>query len=320
VSNALVKHVGRIGSSIWSFLPARIQERRLVRTLGDWIHTLSRKFGDRNQSISTWFLRNRPSLLTILDLINENFPSGGSLRLCVLGCSTGPELYSVLWTIRKARSDLQIFPLGIDISEPAIEKAKTGTYFLDEAELRGGIMHPLDVPVLSEDLLLELFERNGEGFEIKKWIAAEVQWKVADARDPKTISEFGFFDIVLANNFLIHMKERDAAQCLSDVAQLVKPGGLLICRGVDLGVREQVMRRLKLTPIRARIEEIHNADAAIDAQLDWPWKYWGLEPLDKTRRNWIWRYATVFRAPRAPGNDISFALVTPEAKPGIVRQ
>jgi chemotaxis methyl-accepting protein methylase len=300
VSNALIKYAGRIGGSFWEFIPTRIRVRRPVRNLGDWIHLLSRKFGDRNQSISTWFLRNRPSLLTIMDLVNANFPAGSSLRLCVVGCSTGAELYSVLWTLRKARPDLQIFSLGMDISQPAVEKARNGRYLQDGAEIRGGIMHPLAVPVLSEDSLLELFVRRGEEFEIKQWIADGAEWKVADARDPHTISELGLFDIVLANNFLIHMKESEATDCLYKVAKLVKPNGFLICRGVDLSIREQVARQLNLKPIPSRIEEIHNADGAIDAQLDWPWKYWGLEPMDKTRKNWIQRYATVFQVPPSP--------------------
>ena len=38
------------------------------------------------------------------------------------------------------------------------------------------------------------------------------------------------------------------------------------------------------------------ADGLLEA---WPLHFWGLEPLDRKRRDWPVRYSTVFRVPPA---------------------
>jgi hypothetical protein len=38
--------------------------------------------------------------------------------------------------------------------------------------------------------------------------------------------------------------------------------------------------------------EIHDGDPLVRA--DWPWHWWGLEPLDRTRDDWRTRYASAF--------------------------
>jgi len=41
------------------------------------------------------------------------------------------------------------------------------------------------------------------------------------------------------------------------------------------------------------LAEIHNGDPSVRA--DWPWQWWGLEPLNRRRQDWQTRYAAVFR-------------------------
>ena len=125
-----------------------------------------------------------------------------------------------------------------------------------------------------------------------------MRWLVADAKDPNLVDLVGVQDVLLANNFLVHMQPAAAQECMTGLLRLVRPGGLFICRGVDLGVRESVVRRSGLEPITNEIQQIHDADPTIDAPKDWPWKYWGLEPMDLTRREWPARYAAIFRVPR----------------------
>jgi len=272
---------------VWSIIPQHIRERRPLRIAGDWIHKRALNVSERNQSTSTWFLRNRPLLLTIADLIEDRQP-GEQVRLCVIGCSTGAEVYSILWTLRKARPDRKILTTAIDISPSAVAKAKTGEYSKNDDELR--------MP-LPEKTLRELFDAEGERLRIKKSISEGVNWMVADGCDPKTISSLGVQDIVIANNFLVHMQKESALSSLRRIAQLVKPSGLLVCRGVDLDIRDAVMREHGFKPITSRIEEIHEGDVLLDARIFWPWEYWGLEPIDKTRKDWMRYYSSIFQAP-----------------------
>ncbi len=287
---AISKPIGRVGRDVWDHVPAGLQQRRPLRSIASWIHALSRRFSNRAQSQSTWFLRNQPLLATVRDAVSE-FGPGETLRVCILGCSTGAEAYSILFTLRKARPDLKILPVAIDIAESAIERAKAGRYKRNEPELRGEV---------SDGQLLELFDASTEDFKVKPWVAEGIDWRVGNANDDGLRSSLKGQHIVFANNFLVHMKPKQATACLRNVIRLVKPGGLLVCRGVDLNVRRRVVDELRLEPVAARIEEIHNSEPALDAPHGWPWSYWGLEPLDKARPDWIKRYAAVYRAPAAP--------------------
>src|SRR5207245_1507271 len=99
--------------------------------------------------------------------------------------------------------------------------------------------------------------------------------------------------MVVANNFLCHMDPPNAERCLRNIARLVKPGGYLFVSGIDLDVRTRVAREMGWKPVTELIREIHEGDAHLTR--DWPLQYWGLEPLDETRRDWTVRYASVFQ-------------------------
>lgn len=295
--HSLLRHVGHAGDAVWGRLPTRLRERPLLLAAGSWIHKRALTFSGRSQSQSTWFLRNEPLLLTIRDLAAGGFTLGVELRLCAVGCSTGSEIYSILWMIRKAQPNLKILPIGIDISGSAIARAKAGRYSLDDSEITAGFLHSRSKPVLSEESIRELFDKSGEQLKIKNWIAEGIRWEVGDAREPGIVEKFGVQDIVIANNFLVHMNQREATACLGNILRLVKPDGFFVCRGMDLDIREIAVERLRLRPVQMRIEEIHNADPNLDARSSWPWRYYGLEPLDKKRKNWVQRYASVFQVP-----------------------
>jgi SAM-dependent methyltransferase len=295
--HSFAKHLSDAGKSVWDRLPVNLRERRPLVVAGSWIHKLALTLSGRSQSESTWFLRNEPLLLTLRDLVSDNFEYSEVVRLCVVGCSTGAEMHSVLWTLRSARPDLRILPIGIDISESAIAKARTRTFTLEGAELAGGFLQSRRERILSEESMAELFDKKGDNLTVKDWIAKGVQWEIGDARDPALVQKLGRQDVVIANNFLVHMKKPEATACLHNILQLVKPGGFFVCRGVDLDIRERAARQFRLSPIQLRIEEIHGAAPDLDARRYWPWKYYGLEPLDKRRKNWVQRYASVFQVP-----------------------
>jgi chemotaxis protein methyltransferase CheR len=288
MSKTLIRSVGDVGENLWRRLPRPVRDGSQGQTLGNVIHALSRRFSSRGQSESTWFLRNEPLLSAILEIISAGFGPGDPVRICSVACSTGAELYSVLWTVRKARPDLDVTAIGFDLSAAALERARHGCYLRHDWEFRGP---------LHEDTLHDLFDADGQNLQVKDWVRKGIQWTCADACDAKIPSILGLHDVVLANNFLIHMKPGQATAVLANVARLVKPGGILVCRGVDLDVRQRVVSRLHLEPVPTRIEQIHEADWDLDARCFWPWKYFGLEPLNKNRKDWVQRYSSVFRVP-----------------------
>lgn len=285
----LIRQFKRAGTSIWERLPSQLREQPLASSLNHRIHALSRKYSARRKSDSvrypstTRFVRYPLMLQTICDLVKDR-EFGDTIRLCGMACSTGAELYSILWAVRKARPDLKILATGIDLSESSVAKAKAGRYSRQDSELNG----------VSEELLPELFDLSEETLKVKDSIAAGAEWIARDVCDESLRARLGLQDIVIANNFLVFMSEDQATACLRQVVQFVKPGGLFFCRGVDLDVRERVAQQFDLEPISLRIEEIHDCNPR--ERHGWPWQYWGLEPLDKTRKDWVRRYATIFRS------------------------
>ena len=259
-----------------------------MRRYGDFLHSLVRLRSRRSQYPATFFLRNRPELRLLSTLLNQR-AKGASLRLTVLACSNGAEVYSILWTIRSARPDLKITTEAVDISDPILEIAKRGRYSVTSPEL-------MDTPMferLTEEEMLALFDRDKDRVAVKSWIREGITWRLGDAGDPKLVRLLGPQDIVVANRFLCHMYPREAEKCLRNLANLVVPGGYLFVSGVDLDVRTKLALDLGWTPVADLLEEIHDGDPSVRA--GWPWKYWGLEPFTKNRRDWRVRYASVFQ-------------------------
>ena len=136
------------------------------------------------------------------------------------------------------------------------------------------------------------WERERQG-RVKAWLREGVTWREANACDPALVASVGPQDVVVASNFLCHMNPVAAKRCLRNLGRLVSPGGYLFVTGVDLDVRTEVARELGWAPVPELRAEIHDGDLSLRA--DWPWRWWGLEPLDRTRPDWEMRYAAVFR-------------------------
>lgn len=230
---------------------------------------------------------------------------GSRLRISVLACSNGAEVYSILWTIRSARPDLKVMVDALDISEEIVEIAEAGIYSLEANDL-------VNSDVFARTAASEMnsmFDRENGRLRVKPWLKEGIRWRVGDAGDPTLVEHSGGQDIVVANKFLCHMAPADAEKCLRNLAGLVKPGGYLFVSGVDLDVRTRVARDLGWTPMGELIEEMHNGDSSVRG--DWPWRYWGLEPLDRKREDWPVRYASVFqigRAERAATPELSVEM------------
>jgi chemotaxis methyl-accepting protein methylase len=214
---------------------------------------------------------------------------GLPLRIAVLGCSIGAEVYSILWTIRSARSDLKVLLAAVDISQEILSFAEKGVYTPGTSQLVGASIFER----LTEAEMVEMFDWEGDQAKIKSLLREGITWHLRDAGDPKLINVLGPQDMVVASNFICHMSRADAENCLRNIARLVSPGGYLFVSGIDLDVRTKVAFDLGWEPVTDLIAEIHNGDPSVRA--DWPWEWWGLEPLNRKRHDWQTRYAAAFR-------------------------
>jgi len=267
----------------WDMLPNSVLSSWVFRKLGKLIHKAHVRWQGRVQGCKyTYFLRNVPQLEVLRDLALK-VPTGGKWRVISAGCSTGAELYSLLWYLRSARSDLQISAVGVDIADVVVTKAGSGEYFPKDDELS----------LLSNPMLEVLFDQAVGAIRVKDWIRKDIRWLVADAMDPNLLDVLGPADLLLANNFLGAIPDEKAEALMENLLRLVSPGGYFVLNG-DLDVKTRFAKKHRLVPICERIEAIHFGDPT---KIEWPWYHSSPEPIENSRPDWQTRYAQVFAKP-----------------------
>jgi SAM-dependent methyltransferase len=209
--------------------------------------------------------------------------------MAVVACSNGAEVYSIMSAVRSSPPPLKVVMEAVDISKEVVAAAREGVYSTGFSELVGESI----LDRMTEDEMQKMFDRDGHQLRVKSWIKEGIAWHVGDAFDPKIVDLLGYQDFVVANRFLCHMEPVEAERCLRNIARLVDTGGYLFVSGIDLDVRTKVATDLGWKPVADLMEEIHDGDPSL--RISWPWKYWGLEPLDKRRHDWRVRYTSVFQ-------------------------
>jgi chemotaxis methyl-accepting protein methylase len=277
----------RLSQRLWNRLPPSFTEFGPMRRYGNCLHALAKLHDARTQAFSTFFLRNRPQLELVRRLVERS--QADSLRVAVLGCSTGAEAYSLAWTIRSARPDLRLIMHAIDISRRAVEVARRGVYSLSSRQVTDSNIFER----MTQAEIEEVFDRDGDFVVVKPWIREGIEWQVGDAGGSGVGAALSPQDIVVANNFLCHMPNAAAEKCLHTIACLVRPYGYLLVSGIDVDVRTKVAIDLGWKPVEELLEQIHEGDPCL--REFWPCHYGGLEPLDKNRPDWRRRYAAAFQ-------------------------
>ena len=290
---------------VWHRLPHHWRQSRLVLAAGAHVHRLVLRHQPRGQNHSTFFFRNRAEL-ALLTRVLDAFPEGGRLKLAILGCSKGAEVYSFAWTIRSSRSDLKLGLSAVDISQDMLDFAQRGAYSCgwQPDALHGGSDDELAAGT-DRDQPLSIFERvtpeemegmfdlHGGRATVKSWLRKGIRWRRGDAASEQLAQRLGRQDIVVANRFLCHMKPAAAEQCLRAIARLVRPGGYLFVSGVDLDVRTRVAHDCGWTPVTEFLEGVHDGDRTL--LEGWPLEYWSIEPFQASHPDRDVRYASVFR-------------------------
>ena len=141
---------------------------------------------------------------------------GPPIRIWVVGCATGEEVYSVAMSLLEILGDtvpqegIQIF--GTDISEPAIQKARTGVY---PDSIRKDV---------SQERLDRFFVKTESGFKINKTIRDLCLFSRHDiTADPP----FPKLDLVCCRNLLIYFDVDLQKRVLPLLHYALNPGGFL---------------------------------------------------------------------------------------------
>jgi len=301
----------RLNNYVWDKLPASVLHSGALQSYGRFLHALVRIQNTRAQAHSTFFLRNRPELDLIQRLVRQKGP-GDTVRVAVLACSTGAEVYSIAWAIRTARPDLKLVIHAVDVSNDAVEHAQRGVYPLNSKVNLNGLRDCMaaghwrvgepDSGLIDSEIferltpaeMAQFFDIRGDVAVIKDWLKEGIKWGAADVRATELRDRMGLHEIVVANNFLCHMERAEAERCLRNIGRLVDADGCLFVSGVDLEIRQKVARDLGWQPVDELLEEIHDGDSCLRGQ--WPFQYAGLEPLNRHKSDWKMRYAAAFQA------------------------
>jgi chemotaxis methyl-accepting protein methylase len=280
----------KVNDSVWErVLSPRMVNLRPVVSYGRFLHSLVVAHADRRMYLGTFFFRNRPELALMARLCKRVADDGQPVRMTVVGCSNGAEVYSIAHALRSAHPQLRFLCNALDLSADAVEVGRRGEY-------------PIGFPNLVQEHMFDrlrpgemerMFDRDGGLLRVKPWLREGIEWRVGDGADPALQASLGQQDIVVANRFLCHLSPEAAEECLRGVARLVAPGGYLFVSGVDLDVRARVALDLGWEPLVDALEDLHEGDPSLRAA--WPAKYYGLEPIDKNREDWKLRYASVFQ-------------------------
>ena len=152
---------------------------------------------------------------TVFPLIVKNKDKTRPIRVWVAGCSTGEEAYSIAICLKEflgeSHERVQIF--ATDISVPAIEKARTGTYTKAELEK------------VSDARLKEFFTKTDTGFRINKELRDMCVFAVHNfLKDPP----FSKIDFVSCRNVLIYMEQYLQKKAFSTFHYALNPHGYLL--------------------------------------------------------------------------------------------
>jgi chemotaxis methyl-accepting protein methylase len=214
--------------------------------------------------------------------------SAKSLKITVMGCSTGAEAYSIASVLRQRHPDLLFTVYAYDIDAECIQKAERGRYTAQEVfntDLTGKT-------TTTADFARATFDVEDDSYLVKSEVRKHVQFGLADALNPNLREQIGTSDIVYAQHVLIHLQSQDANRAFEGLCRLLNPKGALFVAGMDLHILQKQTRKHHLVPFQFKIREIYGEVNAFSG--GWPWNYKALEPFMTVPKEWQRRYATIF--------------------------
>ena len=157
-------------------------------------------------------LRHLPALL------RERQP----LRIWSAGCSNGAELYSVAMLLAELTPGMKHELLGTDIDENSLNQARRGVYSAQEIQT---------VP----PSFRRYFTESGEGsLAIERRLRSMARFEYHDLlRDAYPSDQ----DLVLCRNVAIYFTEESKARLHGQLAESLRPGGILV-----IGATESIFR------------------------------------------------------------------------------
>lgn len=176
---------------------------------------------DRLTVHETCFFRHRSSMRLIAEkLVPEALAHDGGYAAWSVGCATGEEVYSLAMLVEDCMADRQDAPAsritGMDISLPALQQARDGTYLL--RRLR-------DIPVAWQYRYCRKI--SGSHFQIEDELRERVSFSHLDLRELGGVAMHDL-DLIYCQNLLIYYDRPRRVEIVDQLATFLRPGGVLV--------------------------------------------------------------------------------------------
>lgn len=184
--------------------------------------SLAQKAIDAMATHESYFFRDGAPFVqlaeTVLPALLKGRAKGASLRVLSAACSSGQEPYSLAMLLIEAgvaAMGLAVEITATDMSEPILERARTGWY--SDFEVGRG---------LSTERLSRFMVRDGTGYRVSDEVARLVRFRRHNLLEGS--AGLGRFDLILCRNVLIYFDAARKVEVLDQMADALLPGGLLI--------------------------------------------------------------------------------------------
>ncbi len=192
--------------------------------------SLSQRVVEALLNNETYFFRDRAPFdqlgRTALPALAERRRDSRRLRVWSAGCSTGQELYTLAMLFAEDPVRWQgwtIDLIGSDVSEGAVDRARTGLYTQFEAQ-RG----------LAAMQMIRWFEESDAGWRVSENLRRMVRFQVHNILEMPPHP--GQFDVVLCRNVLLYLSGDRKRAAFDRLASSLAPDGWLM-----LGAGETVI-------------------------------------------------------------------------------
>lgn len=173
----------------------------------------------------TWFFRDRASYRLLAQLGRQHLAGAlqrPPLRLLSAPCASGEEPYSMAMTLLDLGLPISHFRIeAIDISATSLARARRGVY--GRHSFRG----------VHEAERQRHFQPHGQGWLLNPEIRACVRLRQGNLLDCLEGISLPY-DVVFCRNLLIYLEESAIRSLLTNLARLLRPGGLLLVGPVEM--------------------------------------------------------------------------------------
>ena len=171
----------------------------------------------------TYYFRNEPQLdsfakAALPEILEMKRKSAGqkTLRIWSAGCSTGEEPYTLAMLILdalKGESGWRVEIIANDISEQALQKARSGVY-------AGPTLR-----YVKPEALRRFFDKDGDSYKVKREVKALVKFVQLNLNDTNKLALYKNLDIIFCRNVMIYFSEDVKRKIVRAFYQALTTGG-----------------------------------------------------------------------------------------------